>query len=224
MPISKTISSTSEVRRRARHAGRPVSWSRASLRPLAAPGSPAGGLGSPTSREPSEPRRHPRAPAEDLRGNGTAALAGQLRSKAFAADGPVPFDAQPPFAAREADAVDPLHGGRQVGQHAQVRGQRGQAERRQRGDPAAEGALDAAGLGRLDVDARQTLQAEGVFAPEHLGAAEHVVELAEADGAFQVRVLRRGPVGVWGGHDDDRNVRGVRLGGRRGARGRSLTR
>lgn len=35
MPISRTINSTIDVRRRARHAGLPVSWIRASLRPLA---------------------------------------------------------------------------------------------------------------------------------------------------------------------------------------------
>lgn len=66
MPISTTISSTMEVRRKARHAGLPVSWIRASLRPLAEPWLPAGGLGSPTSRERSEARRHLRTPAEDL--------------------------------------------------------------------------------------------------------------------------------------------------------------
>lgn len=145
----------------------------------------------------------------------------------------VPFDLQPPFAAQEADAADSLHGGRQVGQHAHVRGQRGQAQRGQGRDPTAEGTLDGAGLGRLDVDARQALQAEGVFALKHLGAPEHVVELAEADGALQVRArvlqaagLERGQVEVWG-RDDHRNLvggGGVRVGGGQGRWGQSLTR
>lgn len=37
MPISRTINSTIDVSRKARHAGLPVSWIRASLGPLAAP-------------------------------------------------------------------------------------------------------------------------------------------------------------------------------------------
>lgn len=98
-----------------------------------------------------------------------------------------PFDLQLPFAADEADAVDSLHAGRQVGQHVGVGGQSGQAEGRQRREAPAKRALDGAGLSRLDVDAGQALQAERVFALKHLGTAEDVVELAEADGALQVR-------------------------------------
>lgn len=140
---------------------------------------------------------------------------------------------QPPFAAHEADAADSLHGGRQVGQHAHVRGQRGQAQHGQGRDPAAEGTLDGAGLGRLDVDARQALQAEGVSALEHLGAPEDVVELAEADGALQVRAralqaagLEGGQVEVWGrdDHGDLVGGGGVRVGGGQGHWGQSLTR
>lgn len=66
MPISRTIINTTDVRRKARHAGLPTSRLRASLPPLAASRSLAGGLGSPTSRERSDLRRHLRIPAKDL--------------------------------------------------------------------------------------------------------------------------------------------------------------
>lgn len=66
MPVSRTIISTTDVRRKARHAGLPVSRIRASLRRLSPPPFPGGGLGSPTSRERSDLRRHLRAPAKDL--------------------------------------------------------------------------------------------------------------------------------------------------------------
>ena len=52
------------------------------------------------------------------------------------------------------------------------------------GQPATQGALDGVGVDRLDVDARQTLEAEGVLALKHLGTAEDVVELDEAHGAL----------------------------------------
>lgn len=229
MPISKTISSTIDVRRKARHAGLPVSWNRASLRPLAAPWFPAGGLGSPTSRERSEPRRHLLIPREDLDRKQDSTVLFLWRIIKFYSKRlrwtAVPFDLQPPFAAQEADAVDSLHRGWQVGQHAHVCGQRGQPKRRQWRDPAAKRTLDGTGLGRLDVDACQALQAERVFTLKHLGATEHIVELAEADGAFQVRAcvlqaagLQRGQVEVWG-RDDHRNLvggGGVSVGGRQG--------
>lgn len=115
----------------------------------------------------------------------------------------------------EADAVDSLHGRRQVGQHVRVRGQPGQPEGGQEREAAAQRALDGAGLSRLDVDARQALQAERVLALEHLGTAEDVVELAEADGALQVRaaVLRAlrtvGGQPEVRGRDDDGHLVGV---------------
>lgn len=134
-----------------------------------------------------------------------------------------PFDLQFPFVAVETDAVDSLHGGRQVGQHVWVCGQLWEAEGGQRREAAAQRALDGVGLGRLDVDACQTLQAEGVFALKHLGTAEDVVELAEADGALQVRVLRglrgdRRQAEVWG-RDDDGHLAGGGGGGVRVQRG-----
>jgi len=98
-----------------------------------------------------------------------------------------PFHLQLPFVADKTDAVDSLHGGRQGRQHVGVRGQFRQAEDRQGREAAAQRALDGAGLCRLDIDACQTLQTEGVLAVEHLRAAEDVVELAEADGALQVQ-------------------------------------
>jgi len=130
-----------------------------------------------------------------------------------------PFDLQLPLAAQEADAVDSLHGGRQVRHHVRVGGESRQAEGRQRREAAAQRALDGVGLGRLDVDARQALQAEGVLALQHLGAAEHVVELAEADGALQVRPGVRGAAGRGrgqaevGGRDDDGHLAGEGRGG-----------
>lgn len=51
MPVSSTIIITTEVRRKARHAGRPVSLNRAPPTPPASPPPATGGLGSPTSRE-----------------------------------------------------------------------------------------------------------------------------------------------------------------------------
>lgn len=86
----------------------------------------------------------------------------------------------------EADAVDSLHGGREVGQHIRVRGQLWEAKRWQRREAAAQRALDGFGLTRLDVDACQALQTEGVLTLKHLGTAEDVVELAEADGTLQI--------------------------------------
>lgn len=66
MPISRTIINTPDVRRKARHAGLPTSRLRASFTPLAVSRSLAGGLGSPTSRERSDLRRHLRIPVKDL--------------------------------------------------------------------------------------------------------------------------------------------------------------
>lgn len=97
-----------------------------------------------------------------------------------------PLDLQTTLAATEADAVGTLHGSRQVGEHGGVRCQLGQPEVGERSVTAAQRTLDRVGLGRLDVHACQALQAEGVLAAEHLGCAEDVVELAEADGALQV--------------------------------------
>lgn len=52
IPVSSTIISTTDVRRMARHTGRPVSLNRAPPTPPASPRRPPrGGLGSPTSRE-----------------------------------------------------------------------------------------------------------------------------------------------------------------------------
>lgn len=128
-----------------------------------------------------------------------------------------PFDLQLPFVPLEADAVDLLHGGRQVGQHVRVRGQSGQTQVGQGRVAAAQRTLDGVGLSRLHVDARQALQAERVLALKHLGTSEDVVELAEADGALQVRTgvieaLRRGRAEVRRGHDDG-DLAGGRGGG-----------
>lgn len=121
----------------------------------------------------------------------------------------LPFDLQLPFVAHEADAVHSLHGGRQVGQHVRVGGQPGQAQAGEGGEASAQRALDGVGISRLDVHARQALEAERVLALKHLGTAEDVVELAEADGALQVRAAllgalrsERGRAEVWGQGDD----------------------
>lgn len=66
VPISRTIVNTTDVRRKARQAGLPISRLRASLTPLAESRFLASGLGSPTSREWSDLRRHLRIPAKDL--------------------------------------------------------------------------------------------------------------------------------------------------------------
>lgn len=133
---------------------------------------------------------------------------------------------------QEADAVDSLHCSRQVGQHAHVCIQPGQPERRQRRDPAAKGALDGAGLGRLDIYACQALQTERVSALKDLGTAEDIVELAEADGALQVRARVLRAAGLEGGQmevrgwDNHRDMVGggrEKVGGRRGYWWQSLT-
>lgn len=100
-----------------------------------------------------------------------------------------PFELQPALVADEADAVDSLHGGGQTGQHLGVRVQFGESERGQGRQASTQRTQDGAGLCRLHVHPSQTLQTEGVFTLQHLGTAEGVVELTEADGTLQVRDL-----------------------------------
>lgn len=114
----------------------------------------------------------------------------------------------------KSDTIHSLHSGRQAGQHVRVCDQLGQPEDGQRRKATAQRALDGVRVGRLDVDAGQALQTERVPALKHLGAAEDVVELTEADGALEVRVAVRGerrPTQVWG-QDDDGHLVGRRSG------------